>query len=141
MTVTEGNSGTTTAAFTVTLSAASPQTVTVNYATANGTATAGSDYVAQTGTLSFTAGQTSKTISVTVNGDTTVEPNETFFVNLSSPSGATIADAQGQGTITNDDSAALPTLSINDVTVTEGNSGTTIAAVHRDPLGRRAPPP
>ena len=97
--------------------------------------------MAQTGTLSFTAGQTSKTISVTVNGDTTVEPNETFLVNLSSPSGATLADAQGQGTITNDDSAALPTLSINDVTVTEGNSGTIDRPVHRDPLGREQPPP
>ena len=128
VTVAEGNSGTTTASFTVTLSAASTSTVTASYATANGTATAGSDYVAQTGTLSFTAGQTSKTISVTVNGDTTVEPNETFIVNLSSPSGATLADAQGQGTITNDDTAALPTLSINDVTVAEGNSGTTTAS-------------
>ena len=77
--------------------------MTVNYATADDTASAGTDYVAQTGTLSFTAGQTSKTISVIVNGDTTVEPTETFLVNLSSPSGATLADAQGQGTITNDD--------------------------------------
>ncbi len=59
--------------------------MTVNYATANGTATAGSDYVAQTGNLTFTAGQTSKTIAVVVNGDTTVEPNETFVVNLTEP--------------------------------------------------------
>ena len=58
----------------MTLSAASSSTVTASFATANGTATAGIDYVAQTGNLSFTAGQTSKTISVTVNGDTTVEP-------------------------------------------------------------------
>ena len=83
--------------------------MTASFATADGTATAGSDYVAQTGTLSFTAGQTSKTISVTVNGDTTVESDETFLVNLSSPSGATLADAQGQGTITNDDSTPPPT--------------------------------
>jgi hypothetical protein len=82
--------------------------VTVNYATANGTATAGSDYVAQTGTLTFTPGQTSRTTNVTVNGDTTVEPNETFVVNLSGPSGATIADGQGQVTITNDDSTTPP---------------------------------
>ena len=127
MTVNEGNSGTTNAVFTVTLSATSPQTITVNYATANGTATAGSDYAAQTGNLTFTAGQTTKTISVVVNGDTTVEANETFVVNLTAPSKATLADAQGQGTITNDDSAALPTLSIGDVTVTEGNSGTIAA--------------
>ena len=106
--MTEGNSGTIAAQFAVTLSAASSSTVTVSFATANGTATAGSDYVAQTGNLSFTAGQTSKTISVTVNGDTTVEPNETFLVNLSSPSGATLADAQGQGTITDDDTTPPP---------------------------------
>ena len=89
--------------FTVTLSAASASSVTVSYATANGTATAGSDYVAASGTLTFAAGETSKPIPVTVNGDTTVESNETFTVNLSGATGATIADAQGVGTITNDD--------------------------------------
>jgi chitinase len=99
----------------------------VTYATANGTATAGSDYVALGGSVTFPAGSTSQTLNVTVNGDTTVEPNETFLVNLSSPSGATILDGQGVGTITNDDSAALPTLSINDWAVAEGNSGTTAA--------------
>ena len=101
----EGNSGTTNAVFTVTLSAASTSTVTVDYATANGTATAGSDYTAGTGTLSFAAGTTSKTITVAVTGDTAVEPNETFVVNLTNAVGATIADAQGVGTITNDDTA------------------------------------
>ena len=102
--VNEGSTGSTSAIFTVTLSPASSQTVTVNYATANGTATVGHATTSPTsGTLTFTPGQTSKTITVTVNGDTTVEPNETFVVDLSSPSGATIADAQGQGTITNDD--------------------------------------
>ena len=131
VTLAEGNSGTTTATFTVTLSAAATSTVTVNYATANGTATAGSDYVAKTGTLTFAAGVTTQPITVTVNGDTTVEPNETFFVNLSSPSGATLADAQGLGTITNDDTAPLPALSINDVTLAEGNSGTTHRDLHR----------
>ena len=103
VTVTEGNSATTMATFTVTLSAASASSVTVSYATANGTATAGSDYVAASGTLTFAAGETSKPIPVTVNGDTTVESNETFTVNLSGATGATIADAQGVGTITNDD--------------------------------------
>ena len=86
--------------------AASSQTVTVSYATADGTATAGSDYVAQTGNLSFAPGETARTISVTVNGDTRIERDETFLVNLSSPSGATIADAQGRATIRNDDSTA-----------------------------------
>ena len=129
VTVGEGNSGTTTAVFTVTLSPARTTTVTVNYATANGTATAGSDYVAQAGILTFTAGQTSKTVAILVNGDTSVEPNETFLVNLSVPVGATIADGQGQGTITNDDAGGLPAISINNVTVTEGNSGTTNAVL------------
>ena len=69
--------------------------MTVNFATVNGTATAGSDF-ARTGNLTFTAGQTTKTISVTVIGDTPDEPNEIFLVNLSAPSSATIADGQGR---------------------------------------------
>lgn len=101
--VNEGNSGTTTATFTVSLSAASGQTVTVNYATADGTATAGSDYVARSGTLSFAPGVTAQGVAVTVNGDTAVEPNETFSVGLSGASNATIARATGTGTILNDD--------------------------------------
>ena len=121
--VTEGNTGTVNAVFTVTLSAASSQTVTVTYATANGTATAGSDYTATSGTLTIPAGSTTGTITVAVGGDTLAEGNETFFVNLGNPTNSTIADGQGQGTIINDD-APPPTLSINDVSVTEGNSGT-----------------
>jgi len=105
----------------VTLSAVSSQSVTVNFATANNTATAGSDYVATSGTLTFNPGDTTKPITVVVNGDTTVEPNETFFVNLSNAVNATIADGQGVGTILNDDALPTPTLSINDVSVTEGN--------------------
>jgi Calx-beta domain/SdrD B-like domain len=126
--VTEGNSGTTSATFTVTLSAVSGQTVTVDYATADGSATAGSDYVAGGGTLSFSPGQTSKTITVTVNGDTTAEATEDFFVNLFNPSSnATLADATGRGTIINDDTPAPPSLSIDDVTVTEGDTGPAFA--------------
>jgi hypothetical protein len=123
----EGNAGTTTVTFTVTLSAAAAGPVIVNYATADGTATAGTDYVASSGTLTFTAGQVTKTVAVTLNGDLTVEPNETLVVNLSGVTAATIADAQGTGTITNDDVALpppLPTLSIDDASVTEGNAGT-----------------
>ncbi|MDH4458171.1 MAG: Calx-beta domain-containing protein, partial [Nevskia sp.] len=124
--VTEGNSGTSNATFTVSLSAAATVPVTVAYATANGTATADSDYVAGSGTLTFAAGTTTQTVNVLVNGDTTVEPNETFAINLSAPTGATIADAQGQGSIVNDDGGpAQPSVSINDVSVTEGNTGTT----------------
>jgi hypothetical protein len=99
----EGTGTNTRFKFRVTLSAASASSVTVQYATANGTATAGSDYQARTGTVTFPAGITSRNITVTVVGDSNVEPNETFNVNLSSPSGATIADNQGRGTIKNDD--------------------------------------
>ena len=69
--------------------------MTVGYATAGGTATAGSDYAATSGTLTFNPGVTTQTITVNVNGDTTVEPDETFFVDLSAPTNATIATAQG----------------------------------------------
>ena len=108
--VAEGNAGPTSAIFNVSLSAASGQTVSVNFATANGSATAGSDYVAASGTLTFNPGQTAKSISVTVNGDTTNEPDETFFVNLSTPTNATIARSKGTGTILNDDGATLTLL-------------------------------
>jgi hypothetical protein len=127
VTVAEGNSGTTTAAFTVALSQASTNTVTVAYASAPATATAGVDYVGVSGTLTFAPGTTTRTIPITIYGDTAVEGNETFAVNLSAPVNATIAGAQGIGTITNDDTAALPALSINNVTVVEGNSGTRLA--------------
>jgi len=101
--VVEGDSGTVNATFTVTLSAASGQTVTVNYATADGTATSGSDYTAASGTLTFTPGQTTRTLTVAVLGETVPEANETFFLNLSGATNAIIADNQGIGTITNDD--------------------------------------
>src|SRR5205823_8090751 len=102
--VLEGNSGTSTAMFMVSLSSPTYQTVTVNYATADGTATvAGNDYQSASGTLTFNPGQTIQTISVVVIGDTNSEPDETFFVNLTGPSNAAIADGQGIGTILNDD--------------------------------------
>ena len=92
----------------MTLSAAAASAVTVNFGTADGTATAGSDYAAATGTLTFAPGDTTKTVTINVNGDTTVEPAETFAVGLSAPGGATIAKASGAGTITNDDVAPPP---------------------------------
>jgi len=103
VTVVEGNSGTTNAVFTVTLSAASGQSVTVNHATADGTATQPSDYTNTSGTSTFTPGQTTQTVTVPVVGEIVPEANETFFVNLSGATNATIADNQGVGTITNDD--------------------------------------
>jgi hypothetical protein len=123
VTVTEGNAGTTDATFTISLSAASGQTVTVDYATADGTAVAPSDYAAASGTLTFDPGDTSKQVTVRVNGDVLNEADETFFVNLSNPTNATIADGQGAGTIRNDD--PTPTLSITDVTKAEGSGGVT----------------
>ncbi len=92
--------------FTVTLSTTSAQTVTVNYASADGTATSPSDFTAiPTQTLTLNPGETSKPISVTINGDTTAEPDESFVINLSGAANATISDAQGTGTLANDDSA------------------------------------
>jgi len=77
--------------------------VTVNYATADGTATAGSDYVAANGVLTFLPGTTSQPITLTVKDDTVVEADETFFVNLSGAVNAAIADGQGQATIVDED--------------------------------------
>jgi CSLREA domain-containing protein len=101
--VTEGNNGTTNAVFTVTLSKASVLTVNVDFATADGTATSGTDYQATSGTLSFVPGDLTKTITVVVQGDTQNEPNETFKVNLSNALNAIIGNAQGTGTMLNDD--------------------------------------
>jgi hypothetical protein len=103
VTVNEGNAGTTDAVFTVSLIAPFSSTVTVDFFTSGGTATEGADYQARSGTRTFTAGVTSATITVPVNGDTTPEINETFFVNLTDPTNSVIADNQGLGTITNDD--------------------------------------
>ena len=103
----EGRRGTTTFTFTVARSGDTSGSVSVSYATAPGTALAGSDYNATSGTLSFAAGVTSRTINVSVIGDRTAEPDETFFVNLSNAVGGTIVDDQGLGTIVNDDGAAL----------------------------------
>ncbi|MBX9802944.1 MAG: IPT/TIG domain-containing protein [Caulobacteraceae bacterium] len=103
--LTEGNAGTSNLTFTVSLGTASGRTVTVDYATANGTATAPGDFAAVSGTLTFMPGQTSQPVTVTLNGDTTFEANESLFVNLSSAMNATISDNQGLGTITNDDVA------------------------------------
>jgi hypothetical protein len=102
--ISEGNRGTTTLTFTVSMSGLNPLGSSVNYATANGTATAGSDYASTSGTLTWAAGDTaSQTISVTVNGDMVMESDETFYVDLSEASGATISKSQGVGTIENDD--------------------------------------
>lgn len=126
VTVVEGNSGTVNAVFTVTLSAASGQTVQVNFATADGTATQPADYTNTSGTLTFTPGQTTRTITVPVIGEIVPEANETFFVNLSGATNSTISDNQGLGTITNDD---VP------VTVSPGTlPGGTVAAAYSETI-------
>jgi sugar lactone lactonase YvrE len=120
-TVTEGNAGTVSASFQVSLAAPSAQTVKVDYATANGTATAPGDYTSTIGTVTLLPGETTKTVTVPVKGDTLPESNETFHVNLSNPSNATITAGQGIGMIVNDDPP--PTLAIADATVIEGKQG------------------
>ncbi|HEX6046888.1 MAG TPA: Calx-beta domain-containing protein [Pyrinomonadaceae bacterium] len=118
--VVEGNSGTTQATFVVALSAASSQTVSCSFATANGTATAGSDYTAVSGALSFAPGEVEKSVVVLVTGDTIDEQQETYFLDISNVQNATVGTSRGNGFIVDDDG---PTISINDISVTEGNSG------------------
>ena len=103
--VVEGNSGTQTLAFTVTLSAPSSKTITVSYASSNGTATAGSDYTSTSGALTINAGQTSGVITVPISGDATFESDETLSVALTDPTNAGLIRATAVGTITNDDPA------------------------------------
>jgi hypothetical protein len=119
--VIEGNTGTVNATFTLTLSYASPVDVTVHYATADITATAGSDYTARSGTVVIPAGQTSAAVTVAVRGDRLGEADETFAVNLSSATNATIAVGQGVGTILDNE----PRISISDVTKAEGKRNKT----------------
>jgi VCBS repeat-containing protein len=133
--VAEGNSGTTILTYTVTASAPAPAGgITFDIATADGTATAGPDYVAKSLTAqTIPSGSTTYTFDVVINGDTSVEPNETVLVNLTNVANATIAKGQGVGTITNDDaSSTAVTLSSLDVAYTQdfntlANTGTSSA--------------
>ena len=127
--ISEGNSLQKSLSFTVQLSAAASGPVKYNIATANGTALSGSDYTAKSLTgVSIPAGTLSKVFNVSIKGDTVSEPDENFTVTLSNVTGATVADGQATGTITNDDGGGggggTPSLSIGNVTLTEGNSGT-----------------
>ncbi len=94
--------------FVVTLSPAGDESVTVDYATANGSAAAGNDYTAKSGSLTFNAGETSKTIQVAIIDDTVDDDNETLTVTLSNASGAEISDGQATGTITDGDTETSP---------------------------------
>src|SRR5512133_1458269 len=139
VTVTEGDSGSTDATFTVTLSEVSTDAVAVDYATADGSAVAPGDYTGASGTVTFLPGETTQTVTVGVNGDLLDENDETFDVDLTNAVNATIDDGLGVGTITDD--APLPAVSIGNSTVTEGNSGTvtaTFTATLHAPSGRAA---
>ena len=100
-----GNGQTTLFAFTVTLSAAYDQPVTMSFQTVNGTATTGdNDYIAKAGTLTFAPGETTKTITITVKGDSKKESHETFYLDLSDlSSNGLFTKSRGVGTILNDD--------------------------------------
>lgn len=121
--VIEGNVGTTNIVFTVTLESIEPltQAVSVDYVTVDGTAVSGEDYMPISGTLSLSPDQTTHPLTVTIIGDTNLEPDETFFVNLSDPTNATITDGQAIGTILNDEEVIIPDVSITDVSSIEGN--------------------
>ena len=102
--VVEGNAGQRSLRFTVSLSNAATRAVSVKYATkAGSTAAAGSDFVTKSGTATIPQGSTSTMVTIAVKGDTTIEPNETFTVKLSSPSGGLLGRAIGTGTVLNDD--------------------------------------
>lgn len=123
--VVEGASGTATLPFTVSLSAASSQTVTVAYATSDGTATAGTDYTAVSNTLTFAPGTTTQTVNVAVTGDTLFEADETVTLTLSAPASAVLGTASATGTIINDD--APPAVSVGTASGTVGaGSGATL---------------
>jgi len=122
----EGDSGTTNAVFTVTLSAASGAPVSVSWATANGSAKAGTDYTGATGSVNFPAGATSRTVTVAVHGDTALEINEVFYVDLSAPSGAALADARAVGTIRNDDGPGTLNFSAASYQRTENGGSATV---------------
>jgi chitinase len=110
----------------VTLSSASAAPVSVAWKTTNGSAKSGDDYAAGSGTISFPAGATSRTVTVTINGDTATEANETFYVDLSAPAGATIADARGVGTIRNDDGPGTIVFGASTYQKTENGGSATI---------------
>jgi hypothetical protein len=127
--VPEGDSGVSNAAFTVSLSRASEEPISVHYATADGTAMAGSDYVAASGVLDFAPGVTEQALNVQILGDVVDEDDETFRLVLSAPQNATLADPAGTlETIVDDDAA--PEISIDSQRALEGDSGTTPVSFH-----------
>ncbi len=126
----EGNAGTTSLTFRVSLNNPTVQVVTVDFATTNGTATAGSDYVTSSGTLTIPAGTTSATTNITINGDTTVEPNETFTINLSNATNVSfLASSAVPVIIDNDDATVQLSDTALNVNETAGFASVTVTRV------------
>jgi fibronectin-binding autotransporter adhesin len=113
--VTEGNSGTTAVTVPITLDSPATRTGTVDYTTVDQTATAGQDYVATSGTLTFAPGEQSKLVTIQVNGDITYEPDETFLLRLSNPVALQVNTADTVVTIANDDPVPPDTLTVSSV--------------------------
>lgn len=133
LTMLEGDAGATMVAFPVSLRHPAASAVTLGWATANGTATAGSDYTATSGTVVFAPGQTDKSVQVAIRGDTVVEPNETFTVALSDiPAGFDVAQGTANSVILNDDGAR--SLSVLDAEVNESAGTVTVTVALSDPL-------
>jgi len=138
----EGDTGTRTASFTLSLATPAASQVTVNYATAKASAV-GSDFIAQSGTATFAPGTTGLIVAVAIVGDAVDEADETFRLVLSSPTGAIIGDGTGVGTIFDDDPppAAGARLAIGDVSVHEGDAGSRAAVFNgslSEPLAESA---
>jgi hypothetical protein len=126
--VAEGNAGTQSLTFAVSLAHPTPLRVSVAYATSNGTATAGSDYTATSGTLLFAPGEVSKEVAVHIVGDTTFEPDETLTLTISNTVNGTIGTATATGTITNDDAATAAPGHYNGQIAGSGNIDFDVAA-------------
>ncbi|MDD1418563.1 M10 family metallopeptidase C-terminal domain-containing protein [Dolichospermum sp. ST_sed1] len=131
--ITEGNSGTKNANFILSLSNPSKQTISVNYQTVDDDATtANNDYVAKTGTITFTPGQTTQTLPITINGDTVREINEAFTVRLTNAVNATLVKNEGIGIIRNDDLL----LTVNNLTVVEGQNNALVTFTLNSPVNQ-----
>lgn len=135
--ITEGDTGTVNAVVTVTLSASVATPVTVQFNSVDGTATAGADYTAVSGTLTFAPGVTSQTITIPVNGDLRNEGNENFFINLSNPIGVPALNTQAQVTITDND-AGQPLLTPNDTLLGGDGDDTLTGSIGDDVLNGQA---
>ncbi|MBK6728983.1 MAG: hypothetical protein IPG63_17500 [Xanthomonadales bacterium] len=121
--IVEGTGSNSTATFAVSLSHASKTAITLNWASANGSAAAPADYTAGSGTLTIAANATGATITRPVIGDTLDEDNETFHIDLSNPSAGSISDNRGTATITDDDAAPVLSIDAGGCSITEGNTG------------------